>query len=195
MKHFKFFVILVVITAICFFVAGCDKEEPKTNGENEVISVEETSLDESGAEFETDEETTKLTIYFSDEQAMYLLPETREILKTETPAQAAIEELIKGPEEAGHIGTIPEGTMLNGIKIEDETAYVDFSEEFKANYQLGSAAEVMTVYSIVNTLTEFPAIKKVKFLVDGEPLEIKGSNFDFKVQEFSRNTDVIKGDN
>ncbi|MDO8885562.1 GerMN domain-containing protein [Candidatus Oleimmundimicrobium sp.] len=192
MNRFKFLVILVVITAVCFFVTGCDKEEPKTNGENEVISVEETGLDESGAEFETDEETTTLTVYFSDEQAMYLLPETKEVPKTETPAQAAIEELIKGPEEAGHVSTIPEGTKLNGIKIEEEMAYVDFSEKFKANYQLGSAAEIMTIYSIVNTLTEFPTIKRVKFLVNGEPLEIEGSNFDFKIQDFSRNADLIK---
>jgi len=192
MKYFKFLTILSVVVLVSIFLVGCQEEkELETKPANESETVEEVA-DSTEATSEIESETTELVLYFSDEQAMYFLPEARKVPKTETPAQAAIEELIKGSEEAGHVSTIPKGTKLNGINIEDETAYVDFSEEFKANYQLGSAAETMTVYSIVNTLTEFPAIKKVKFLVNGEPLEIEGSNFDFKAQEFSRNADLIE---
>jgi len=192
MKYFKFLTILSAVVLISIFLVGCQEEkEPETKPANESETVEEVA-DSTEATSEIELETTELVLYFSDEQAMYLLPEARKVPKTETPAQAAIEELIKGSEEAGHVSTIPEGTKLNGINIEDEIAYVDFSEEFKENYQLGSAAETMAVYSIVNTLTEFPAIKTVKFLINGEPLEIEGSNFDFKTQEFSRNADLIK---
>lgn len=192
MKFFKLFTILLIVGALSIFLTGCREEkEPETKPANESEIVEEIA-DSTETASEIESETTELTLYFADEQAMYLLPEKREVPKTETPAQAAIEELIKGPEEVTHVSTIPEGTKLNGINVEDETAYVDFSKEFKANYQLGSAAEIMTVYSIVNTLTEFPAIKKVKFLVNGEPFEIEGSNFDFKAQEFSRNADLIE---
>ncbi len=195
MKYFKLLTILLVVGALSIFLTGCREEkelETKPANEPEIAEEFSKSTGTIADESEIELETTKLTLYFSDEQAMYLLPETREVLKTETLAEAAIEELIKGSEEAGYVSTIPEGTKLNGINIEDETAYVNFSEEFKANYQLGSAAENMTVYSIVNTLTELPTIKRVRFLVNGEPLEIVGSNFNFKTQEFSRNADLIK---
>jgi len=193
MRTLKFLVVILSVLLIGAFICGCQEEkELETRPVNESEIVEEFSESTETATSETESEITELTLYFSDGQAMYLLPEKRKVPKTETPAQVAIEELIKGSEEAGHVSTIPEGTMLNSIDIDDETAYVDFSEEFKENYQLGSAAEIMTVYSIVNTLTEFPAIKKVKFLVEGKPLEIPGSNFDFKTQEFSRNADLIE---
>ncbi len=193
MKYFKFLTILLAVVLVSIFLVGCQEEkELETKPANESEIVEESSESTETTTSETESETTELVLYFSDGQAMYLLPEKRKVPKTETPAQAAIEELIKGPEEAEHVSTIPEGTKLNGVNVEDETAYVDFSEEFKENYQLGSAAEIMTVYSLVNTLTEFPTIKKVKFLINGESLEIEGSNFDFKTQEFSRNADLIE---
>lgn len=188
MKLFKCLAVILILTLLTLSLSGCfeKKEEPEKPAPEEVT--------EPIKEGEQEEETTSLTLYFADDQAIYLLAEEREIPKTKTPAKATLEELIKGPEKEGHFSTIPEGTKLNSVSIKDGLASVDFSEEFKTNYPLGSAAEMMTVYSIVNTLTEFSAIKEVKFLVDGEPLDIPGSNFDFTVQKFSRNEDLIKKD-
>jgi len=193
LKLFKFLIIFMFIMSIAVFTIGCNKEEKtkiENQGETETLyEVKESTTTVSNA---SETEMIRLTLYFPDKEAMYLLAEERDVAKTKAPAEAAIEELIKGPKEERHIAVIPVRTELNGINIEDETAYVDFNEEFKTNYRLGSAAETMTVYSIVNTLTEFSTIKKVKFLVNGESFEIEGSNFDFKIQEFSRNEDLIK---
>ena len=41
----------------------------------------------------------------------------------------------------------------------------------EARIYAGSIGEEMTIYSIVNTLTELPFVKKVKILVDGEELD------------------------
>jgi len=72
--------------------------------------------------------------------------------------------LIKGPKVAGLKPTIPEGTKLrSAIKIEGDVAIVDFTKEFRDNHPGGKAEERMTIYSVVNSLTELKEINKVKF--------------------------------
>ena len=113
------------------------------------------------------EEMVEVTLYFSDSQAMYLVPEKRKIPQTSSLARQAVIELIKGPENSDLYSTIPEGTQINEIYIADDIAYIDLSEEIFKNHPGGSSGELMTVYSIVNTLTEIPPIKGVQILVGG----------------------------
>lgn len=112
---------------------------------------------------------TEITIYFSDNEAMYLVPETRKVeLENKLVEEAIVEELIKGPEKDDHFNTIPEETKLLSVKVEDNTVYVDFSKEFKENHTGGSTGEIMTIYSVVNSLTELESIDKVVFLIEGQ---------------------------
>jgi len=113
------------------------------------------------------EEMVEVNLYFSDSQAMYLVPEKRKIPQTPSLAKQAIIELIKGPENSDFYPTIPEGTRVNEIYIVDDIVYVDLSEEIFTNHPGGSSGELMTVYSIVSTLTEIPPIVGVQILVEG----------------------------
>lgn len=113
------------------------------------------------------EEMVEVNLYFSDSQAMYLVPEKRKIPQTPSLARQAVIELIKGPENSDLYPTIPEGTQVNELYIADDIAYIDLSEEIFKNHPGGSSGELMTVYSIVNTLTEIPPIKSVQILVEG----------------------------
>jgi len=112
-------------------------------------------------------EMVEVTLYFSDSQAMYLVPEKRKIPQTSSLARQAVIELIKGPENSDLYSTIPEGTQINEVYVADDIAYIDLSEEIFKNHPGGSSGELMTVYSIVNTLTEIPPIKGVQILVEG----------------------------
>lgn len=114
------------------------------------------------------EEMVEVNLYFSDSQAMYLVPEKRKIPQTPSLARQAVIELIKGPENSDLYPTIPEGTQVNELYIADDIAYIDLSEEIFKNHPGGSSGELMTVYSIVNTLTEIPPIKSVQILVEGD---------------------------
>ncbi|MFN3699563.1 MAG: GerMN domain-containing protein [Dictyoglomus sp.] len=73
---------------------------------------------------------------------------------------------------------IPKGTKLLGLSVKDSIAYVNFSEEFRKNHPGGSLGELLTIYSIVNTLTEFPEIKKVQILINGAILETLAGHID-----------------
>lgn len=132
-----------------------------------------------------------MVLYFAGSQAMYVVPEVREVEVTERRfAQTAIQELIKGPTTPGLYPTIPNGTKLLDIKIENGTATVNFSKEFKENHHGGSTGEAMTINSIVDTLTEFPSIKQVKFLIEGKEEETLAGHVIFN-QPFTRNENII----
>ncbi len=117
------------------------------------------------------EEMVEVNLYFSDSQAMYLVPEKRKISQIPSLARQAVIELIKGPESSELYPTIPGGTKINEVYIADDIAYIDLSKEISENHPGGSSAEVMTVYSIVNTLTEIPPIEGVQILVEGNEMK------------------------
>jgi len=113
------------------------------------------------------EKMVEVNLYFSDSQAMYLVAEKRKIPQTPSLVRQAVIELIKGPENSDLYPTIPKGTQVNEVYIVDDIVYIDLSEEIFKNHPGGSSGELMTVYSIVNTLTEIPPIRGVQILVEG----------------------------
>ncbi len=117
-------------------------------------------------------EEITVVLYFSDDQAMYVWPEQRTVVTGEEGLPfLLIEELIAGPtSEDLHI-TLPAETKLLALQVEDGIAYVDFSQEISTEHWGGSAGELITVASIVNTLTELPEIDEVQFLIEGEVQE------------------------
>ncbi|MDI6601467.1 MAG: GerMN domain-containing protein [Thermoanaerobacteraceae bacterium] len=117
-------------------------------------------------------------LYFSDANAEYLVPEMRTVDESKSPAEGIIKELIKGPTRSDLTKTIPEGTKLISLEINNGIAYVNFSKEFKENHWGGSAGETMTLYSVVDSLTELPDIKKVQFLIEGNKTDTLAGHYD-----------------
>jgi N-acetylmuramoyl-L-alanine amidase len=105
-----------------------------------------------------------------------LMPEIRTVPGLSTRSRtdvlrAIMEGLIFGPGTDSILQpTIPKGTVLRGVRLEGDIAIVDLSAEFVTNHWGGSRCEEITVYSIVNSLTELGYVKKVKLLVEGRAL-------------------------
>lgn len=136
-------VVILLLTAV--FLAGCDREE------------------EMPAELEVD-------LYFSDQEAMNLIPEKR-VVDTEDLYYNTLRELIAGPSEDSLLKTIPEGTEVEDIDLAEGQAEVSFNQALSERHWGGSSGELMTVYSIVNTLTQFDEIDEVKILIEGQEVE------------------------
>jgi len=120
-------------------------------------------------------EKKEVLLYFSDSEGEYLIAEKRPILKkneVKEEAKETIIELIKGPKEK-LIPTLPPRTKLLTLQINDAgVAKVNFSSALSKDHPGGSSAEMMTVYSIVNSLAlNFPQIKRVQILIDGKSIE------------------------
>jgi len=88
------------------------------------------------------EEMVEVNLYFSDSQAMYLIPEKRKISQIPSIVRQAVNELIKGPENSDFYRTIPEGTQVNEVYIADDIVYIDLSEEIFKNHPGGSSGEL-----------------------------------------------------
>jgi hypothetical protein len=100
----------------------------------------------------------------------------RRVKHTTMPATASMKALLAGPtgaEQAAGLGTtIPPGTRLLRLTIEGTTARVDLSGEFASGG--GSLSMMARVAQVVYTLTRFPTVRSVTFLMDGQPIEALG---------------------
>lgn len=136
-----------------------------------------------------------VTLYFSEEEGEYLVGEKREIPKKESveeEAKEAIIELIRGP-RGELIPTLPSQTELLGLQLDQRgLARVNFNRAFTQNHPGGSSAEMMTVYSVVNSLTlNFSNIKRVQFLVEGKQVETIAGHLSLR-QSVLPKPDLIK---
>ena len=147
-----------------------------------VIEKEELpQKEEEEMEIIKEEEMVETKLYFSDIDAMYLVAEKRKIPKDSNLAKQIIIELVKGPNNSNHYPTIPENTIVNEVYISDDIVYVDLSETIVKNHSGGSSSELMTVYSLVNSLTEIPSIKGVQILVEGKQRESLTGHIDISM--------------
>jgi hypothetical protein len=85
-----------------------------------------------------------------------------------------LEELFSGA--VSELDTaIPEGAFVNDVKVDGFLAIVDVNRNFSEEMVRGSSAEMMAVYSIVNTVcVNFPEIRKVKLNIEGEQNVVLG---------------------
>jgi len=133
-------------------------------------------------------ETSDIYLYFADEKGLFLKSEKSVINRSEDPTEmgrAIVEDLIRGP-KGDLVRTIPPGTTLNAVYVsQDGTVFVDFSDAIRENHPGGSRTELLTVYSIVNSLAlNIPEVNRVKILINGsETMTIAGhidSRFPFQ---------------
>jgi len=127
-------------------------------------------------------ENWKASLYFGDESSDYLIKEFRTVSSVRNPEKMSrllINELIKGPDAKG-VRTIPEQTRLLAVDFKnDGLLLIDFSKEFTEEHPGGSSSEIMTVYSIVNTLTtNIKDVKMVRITQNGRTLNTIAGHID-----------------
>jgi germination protein M len=128
-------------------------------------------------------ENREVTLYFADDQAMYVVAEKRNInveqnVSKDILIKALLEEMIKGPTNTDLYPTIPKEARVNSVVVVGERATIDFSEEMFTKHSKGAAGEDMTLTSIANTLTEIEGIREVVLLLNGKPLNIEHAIID-----------------
>jgi spore germination protein GerM len=151
------------------------------------VETEEPAPDEANpppAEPEAPEVARRISVrlYFEAPDREGLLPEEREVAFTSDLAQqlrTVVEELAKGS-TTGLLPTLPAGTRVLEVFVQARgVAYVDLSSEASTGLPGGSKAELLTVYSVVNTIvTNFPAVSRVRIVVDDRPVASLGGHVD-----------------
>lgn len=139
-------------------------------------------------------ERKEVVLYFSDANERFLVPEKRLVPKgknTTAQAEEIVKALIEGP-KLGQIRTIPASAKLQGIRITEGMAILNFDNPFIEQHPGGTASEVATVYSLANTLTQnLTEIKKVRFQVGGKDVTTIKGHVDLREPIFP-NKDLVK---
>jgi len=123
-----------------------------------------------------------LKLYFSNADATDLIVEDRvvEVNANQPRERTILEQLIAGPKEKGNYATIPAETKIMDVTTtSDGVCYVNLSQEFVAKHNGGTTGELLTIYSIVNSLSELDNVNKVQFLIEGEKVEAFKGHIDF----------------
>lgn len=113
---------------------------------------------------------TIVKLFFKEIGANNLRVESRSIDSKElieNPYLTLVKLLTLGPTDDTLEKTIPEGTVVNNVSLSGDMIVLDLSKEFIENQPNGAELESLTVYSIVNTLTELTEVNSVKILIDG----------------------------
>lgn len=100
----------------------------------------------------------------------------RVVDSTEGVGAAALHELFAGANDleraAGLSSAVPQGTELLGLAIANGVATVDLSRPFDSGG--GSTSMQLRVAQVVYTLTQFPTVQRVRFRLEGRPVEAIG---------------------
>ena len=123
------------------------------------VDVETTMSEYTPEEEITDQQNrmTIVTLYFWDAQNCKMVPEARNVdVKdlVEDPYKKILELLIEGSEDNSIGKTIPEGTVVNSVKLDGENLIIDFNDSFIAGYKIGSEEHLEIIYSVVDTFLE-----------------------------------------
>jgi len=123
-------------------------------------------------------------LYYMGSDGVSLQAVDSEVELGETPRDQArhlLEALLTTPQPPV-VSAIPAGTRLRSLYLTPAgIAYVDLSGEVSSKHPGGVLQELLTVYSVVNTLTEnLPAVTSVQLLVDGRETDTLAGHVDLR---------------
>jgi len=104
-----------------------------------------------------------------------VFPVDREVIRTESVARAALEELLEGTteqeEEEGFFTSINKGVEIKGLSVKDGVARVEFDEQLE--FQVGGSCRVAAIRAqISETLKQFPTVEEVIISINGRTEDI-----------------------
>jgi spore germination protein GerM len=170
-RYLLIFLLLIITSALI----ACGDEGESAEETISIVPTGEESLQQPTPEsvnvLNDAIDKVPIILYFANEDG-YLVAQRREVPKVDGLARLTIQELAKGPDaNSGLLPTLPPGTHLKDINIKEELCTVDFSIELKQNHPGGSNGELLAIYSIVNTLTQYASVKEVQILIDGQVVD------------------------
>jgi spore germination protein GerM len=130
---------------------------------------------QSGDKVAPVEQTAEIYWLKDNGKNLELVPQKIKLTAGNKPNQvleAAFQTLLTGPTEGTGSSTIPQGTKLLGVKVENNDIHVNLSEEFTSGG--GSASMNGRVGQVLYTATSLDRNAKVYIEVNGKKLEVLG---------------------
>ncbi|MBQ6298306.1 MAG: GerMN domain-containing protein [Selenomonadaceae bacterium] len=204
-------ILVPAMLALLLFTAGCDKppaeepppKPPETPAQTKPDVKPETKPEQKPApdtptkkpenqpvKNEKTEQSMNVKVYYPDDSGMKLVEVEREIIVDDSVDKytAAVETLMEEPTEENLTRIFPKNAAIRSVTVRDGLATVDFDGSILKGFVGGSTGEEFLIGSIVDTLTNFPEVKRVKFLVDGNEIETLSGHMDLSTPLERMNT-------
>jgi hypothetical protein len=115
-----------------------------------------------------------LQVWFTQHGKLFVTGRT--VQATPAVGRAAVDRLLSGPSAAEQAAAlrsqIPAGTALLGLDVSGGIATADLSDAFVSG--AGPSTMPVRLAQMVYTLTQFPTVKGVRFLIDGHGVTVIG---------------------
>lgn len=110
----------------------------------------------------------RVQLYFPSASGRLLVPVTRTVFSPADLSTAML-ELAKGPKgDSGLEMPLPRDCGVKSVQVKNGVATIDFSQEFM-NVTGQEDGGTQAVRAVIFTASQFPGVKKVEILVDGQP--------------------------
>lgn len=138
-------------------------------------------------------ERAEMHLYFADAEGKKLVETYRTVVfNGNIPLEKlVVEQIIAGPNGDFNYPTLNENTKIINIVTRDNICSVTFDRTFlQETYPV---TPEVAIYSIVNSLTELPAIRQVQIIVEGveDPVLLETFSFDSETL-FQKNTTIVQ---
>ena len=173
---------------VTFYVDGA----PATYADGTVIGMMSADdfVEASGSN-SADIQSADIKLYFANAKGDKLIPMDMNVTynKNVPIERVVVEQLINGPGISGYYRTLPANVKLLGISVTDGTCYVNLDSTFIDG--MVNAAEMVPVYSIVNSLCDIPQIDRVQILINGESNRMYRESISLETK-FTNNEDIVQ---
>lgn len=173
---------------VMFYVDGA----PATYADGTVIGMMSADdfVEASGSN-SADIQSADIKLYFANAKGDKLIPMDMNVTynKNVPIERVVVEQLINGPGISGYYRTLPANVKLLGMSVTDGTCYVNLDSTFIDG--MVNAAEMVPVYSIVNSLCDIPQIDRVQILINGESNRMYRESISLETK-FTNNEDIVQ---
>lgn len=175
------------VDKVRFFV---NDGELKDNKGNTIGDMKASDFVDNSDDLITAFQHRTLTLYYADESGEKLKAYTCESVLSNNVSleQYVVDQIINGPPTSEYKETISSNVKVSSVYTEDDICYVDFTDSFLK--ESISIKDYITIYSIVNSLSEISNISKVQILVDGKS-DVVYHNSMSLAKPFQRNLDYV----
>ena len=174
------------------FVSMKINDEDLTDSLGGIVGVMDAGqfVDNTGSEINA-YENAELILYFASEDGKQLIRAKRPVIYNSNISmeKLVVEQLIGGPVSKDVFPTISKSTKIVGVTLKDRICYVNLNEGFLE--QMSNVSPEVTVYSLVNSLTELNSVDKVQIFINGKADVTFRETYSLNTV-FEKNDDVVK---
>ncbi len=176
MKQLKILLILSISFILVFFVVDQANSQEAVIGQREILPYPSTF-------------TLEAAIYYMNDDAL-LVPEQKEIVVQNNQLIEAIVEALKETPKTHHSHqTLSENVRVLSAKIVRRKLYLNLNKAFVESIYWETDYRLLTLYSLINSITQFDTIDRVQLYIEGEDIN-KYTDDDSLIADFTFNDSV-----